>query len=156
MTRVALTTGSYSTRSIIASAQRSLNLYAEKNPPDALSPYTHYLTQGLTPVGTPPTNATVRGLFTASNNQLFAAVGIGLYYIASDWSATLLTGALAPGVTPIKMQDNGNTLVVVDGSLTPGGFEVDLPTHVVTSISDVAWLGSNFVEYVDTYLLFHE
>ena len=156
MTRVALTTGSYSTRSIIASAQRSLNLYAEKNPPDALSPYTHYLTQGLTPVGTPPTNATVRGLFTASNNQLFAAVGIGLYYIASDWSATLLTGALAPGVTPIKMQDNGNTLVVVDGSLTPGGFEVDLPTHVVTGISDVAWLGSNFVEYVDTYLLFNE
>ena len=153
MTRVALTTGSYSTRSIIASAQRSLNLYAEKNPPDALSPYTHYLTQGLTPVGTAPQVAPVRGLYRSTIGTLFAVIGNGVYAVASGSFACSLLGTIATTTGPVKMGDNGTTMVIVDG--TAAGYTVVLVGGAFATISDPAWLGSNFAEYVDTFMVFN-
>lgn len=151
--RVPLLSGAYSTRSIIASAQRCCNLYVEKNAPDSVAPTTHYPTPGLTKLGTPPQAATVRGLYTATNNQLFAAIGTGIYYVASDWTLTFL-GSIASGTTQVKMGDNRTTMVIVDG--TSAGYTVNLATHAFASLSDPAFYGSNFVEYLDTYLLFNK
>lgn len=152
--RLALTTGAYTARSLIASAQRSCNLYAERNPPDSPVPYTEYLTPGLTKLGTPPQASPVRGLYRATNNELFAAVGDGLYYINASWSATLL-GNLANTTTPVKMVDNATTLVAVDGT-TNGGYTVDLATHAFAVIADPAFLGSNFAEFLDTFMVFNK
>ncbi len=45
--RVPLISGAYEARSIIANAQRCINLYQEKNQEDSPVPVTHYLTPGL-------------------------------------------------------------------------------------------------------------
>lgn len=47
MPKVPLTEGAYTTRSVIAEAQRCVNLYGEKNPEDSSFPFTYYPTPGL-------------------------------------------------------------------------------------------------------------
>src|SRR5438128_25417 len=89
-TRVSLTQGAYTARSVIAAAQRSLNLYSERNPAGEDSPSTLYLTPGLTPLGVPPEFAQVRGLYRATNGDGFAAIGDGVYFVDTDWTLTLL------------------------------------------------------------------
>lgn len=152
--RVPLTLGAYTARSIIASAQRCCNLYSEKNPPDAKAPYTIYPTPGLVKLGLPPQDGQVRGLYTATNDELFAAVGTGIYYVSPSWGFTLL-GSVAPSTNQVKMGDNGTTMVVVDGG-NGSGYTVDLATHAFAAIADPAFYGSNFVEFVDTFLVFNK
>lgn len=151
--RVPLLQGAYSARSFIAAAQRCLNLYPEKNPTGEDSPTTNYLGSGLTRLGTPAQAAPVRGLYRGTNGQLFSAVGNGIYYVAQDWTSTLL-GTTAVGTNQIKMGDNGTTMVVVNGSAF--GWTVDLPTHAYAALSDPNFFGSNFVETLDTFLLFNK
>jgi len=145
--------GAYTARSVIAAAQRCLNLYPEANPKSEDSPTTHYLTPGLSRLGVPPEAAPVRGLYRASNGQLFAAVGSGIYFIAPNWTSTLL-GTTAVNTTPVRMGDNGTTMVIVDGSAF--GWSVDLATHAYAAISDPNFFGSNFVETLDTFLVFNK
>ena len=149
--RVSLTEGAYTARSFIAAAQESLNLYAEKNPGGEDSPTTHYLTPGLTRLGVPAEAARVRGLYRATNGELFAAIGTGVYFVNGDWTTHNL-GTIPAGTTPVKMGDNGVTMVVVDGSAA--GWSVVLATHAFAAISDPSFYGSNFVETLDTFLLF--
>jgi len=63
MTRVALDGGSYMARSVIASAIRSVNIMAEKNPANAPAPFTYYGCPGLTPLASPPVSFAGRGLY---------------------------------------------------------------------------------------------
>lgn len=138
---------------MIAAAQRSLNLYAEKNPQGETSPTTHYLTPGLTRLGIPAEVGLVRGAYTASNNELFVCVADTIYFVGTDWTATSV-GNITAGVRPVKMGDNGTTMIVVDG--TAGGWSVVLASHAFAAIADVDFYGSNFVEFVDTYLVFNK
>ena len=63
MPRVPLVSGAYQARSLIAGAQRCVNLYPEHNPDDSQAPVpvTHYLTPGLTLLCAFPDAAVVRG-----------------------------------------------------------------------------------------------
>jgi hypothetical protein len=151
--RVPLLQGAYAAQSVIAAAQRSLNLYAEKNPQGEDSPVTDYLTPGLSRLGLPPQADRVRGLYRSSIGQLFAAVGNGIYYIAPNWTSQLL-GTTAVNTTPVKMGDNGTTMTIVDGSAF--GWLVDLPTLAYSAQSDPNFFGSNFVESLDTFQLFNQ
>ena len=154
--RIALTHGSYQSRSLSAGAQRQVNLYLEKNEDDAPFPFTAYPTPGLTVLSTPTAGAG-RGLYTATNGALYAVVGANLYYVDPNWNHTLLgTLSYPSGVpsTPVSMSDNGLVLVVVDG--TPNGYVVQLSGNVWKgAISDAAFLGSDRVDFVDTYFLFN-
>ena len=92
MTQVALTAGAYVARSVIANAQRCVNLYPEANPQetDPPAPVTHYPTPGLTAFGTPPAYGPVRGLYRASNGVLYGVTGTGFYQINQDGTQQLL------------------------------------------------------------------
>lgn len=151
--RIPLKQGAYQARDVIAAAQRCLNLYGEVNPEGEASPTTYYLTPGLTRLGQPPITGRVRGLYTATNGQLFAAIKNGIYYIAEDFTATLL-GTTADQTTPVKMGDNGLDLVIVDGSTS--GWSVNLTTHTYAAISDPDFYGSNYVGEMDTFLVFNK
>lgn len=151
--RVSLIQGAYTAQSFIAAAQRCLNLYPEKNPAGEDSPTTLLLTPGLSRLGIPPQAAAVRGLYRATNGQLFSATGNGIYYVAPNWTSTLL-GTTAAGTTPIKMGDNGTTMTIVDGSAF--GWLVDLASHAYSAQSDASFFGSNFVESLDTFQLFNK
>ena len=69
--QVALTTASYEACSIIADAQRCINLYIEQNPEDSPYPFTHYTTPGLSLLATGPIVAEVRGMYRATNGHFY-------------------------------------------------------------------------------------
>lgn len=146
-----LKTGAYVARSVIASCQRSVNLYAENNPEDAPVPFTYYPTPGLRPLGAAPVPGVGRGIYRASNGLLYGAVGQNLYTIAADWTWTLLGTLNDVRTTPVGMADNQTTLMVVDGS--GSGYTVTLAGGAFSTISDPAFYGSPRVEFSDTYFI---
>jgi hypothetical protein len=56
--------------------------------------------------------------------------------------------------TPVSMDDNATTMVVVDGSTS--GYAVDLAAGTMAAITGDAFYGADHVSYMDTYLLFNK
>lgn len=129
--RVQLTIGAYTARSVIAEAQRSVNLYAERNPADAEAPFTYYNAPGLAALGASP-NAPGRCLYWANNNTLYYVAGSTVYSVSSSWVLTNL-GSISTTAGIVSMADNGTTLVIVDGS--SNGYQVDLTTNAFSPVS---------------------
>lgn len=164
--KLPLTVGAYSASSIIASAQRCVNLYAEKNPDDSVFPFTFYPTPGLVTRGTAPERG-YRGSYVASSGDLFVCVGMGIYRVLSGFTFKLLGSVTSIG-TPVSMHDNGTTLVIVDG--TPNGYTVDLVSYKWSVIDESdtdsdgdgtapgpsAFYGADRVDYADTFLIFNK
>ena len=154
MPRVQLLSGPYQSRSVISSAQRSTNLFPEKNgDPQSPTAVTHYPTPGLSSYAAPPIYAGARGMYTASNGDLYVVLGNQLFSIASDATMTLV-GTVADRTTPVSMADNGLALVLVDGSSQ--GYAVDLDTQAFSRIQDPNFLGADRVAYLDTYFCFNQ
>lgn len=153
MKRVPLTGGAYSARSVIANAQRCVNLYPEVNPEanEPPVPVTHYLTPGLVTLVTPQV-ATVRGLYRASNGSLYAVVGAGVYFIDPAFNATLM-GNIAGGTTPVSMMDNGLVVVLVDG--TGSGYWWPIGTSAFNVIADPSFYGATRVCFLDGFFVFN-
>lgn len=150
--RVALKTGAYVARSVIASCQRSVNLYAENNPEDAPMPFTYYPTPGLRALSSPPAAGQGRGLYRASNGALYAVVGRTLYTVSSAWEWTSVGTMTGDFTVPVGMADNQTTLFVVGGA--GSGYTVQLATNAFAAVADPAFYGSPRVDFVDTYFVF--
>lgn len=153
MARVLLSGGAYVARSLIAGAQRQVNLYSEINKEESPTKHTLYPTPGLSLLSTPPVGAG-RGLFRASNNQLFAAVGSVLYAVSSSWVFTSL-GSISSGMTtPVRMADNGVDMLVIDG--TSNGYTVSLATNTFGTLSSSAFYGSDCIGFLDTFFVLNK
>ncbi len=153
-TRIPLLGGSYTSASLIANAQVCINLYPETNPQSsqAPAPVTHMLTPGLTNlVGLK--NATVRCLYRATNDHLFAVAGDTVYYIDGANSASSI-GTITAGTTPVSISDNGSIAVLVDG--TANGYTFDIATNAWAVISDGAFYGANRVCFLDGWFVFNK
>lgn len=155
MAKVALSGGAYQAHSVVASAQRCLNLYAEAMPQVQGEPasYAYYPTPGMTLLTTLPTAAPVRGIKLCSNGQLYVVAGSNVYAVSSSWSATLLGTITIGRTTPVSMAENGISLVIVDG--TSHGWEVTLTTNAFAQITDPVFRGGDRADYLDTFLLFN-
>jgi hypothetical protein len=140
-------------RSVIANAQRCVNLYVESNPQDSPSPTTHYPTPGLTLASTPPIVAESRCIYTASNGNRYEVVGSNLYFVDASLTYNLL-GALSTSSGPVAMVDNGTQAFVVDG--TSVGFTVDITQNKMSAVTDPAFYGADAVGYVDGYFVFNK
>jgi hypothetical protein len=127
-----------------------VNLFPEKNQPDGEAPTTHYPRAGLTLLAKPPVAGAGRGLYWATNNQLYAVIGQNVYSISPTWEFTLL-GEIGPGITPVSMVDDSDEILLVDG--TPLGYEIVLATNAMTRITDPNFLGADRCDFVDTFLL---
>ena len=118
MPRIPLTSGAYQARSVIAGAQRCVNLYPESNPEDSQAPVpvTHYPTPGLVKVGQFPDASVVRGMYRATNGDVYAVCGSSVYFVASNTAGYALNflGTIANGTKPISMRDNGLSIILVD------------------------------------------
>lgn len=164
MARVQLTWGAYEARSVIASAQRCLNLYLEPLPhgtpvaPTAglgePAPFACYPTPGTTLLVTLP-QGPVRGLWCATNGAVYAVAGTGVYALSSAWAPVLLGSLPAGRTTPVSMADNGLDMVIVDGS--SGGWTVHLADNTFAAIADStgAFRGADRVDYLDTFFVFN-
>lgn len=164
MSLIPLTGGAYQARSLIASAQRCINLYPEVNPKDSPTPTTHYPTPGLTATGFQGP-AQTRWEYQASNGNLYTVYGnlsgsslyVSLPATNSQGitSTTLVATFSSQGITPVSMADNGIVLVIVDGSTT--GWVLDLTTPGnFGEIVDPNFLGASKVDYLDTFFLFNK
>ncbi|CAG9255991.1 hypothetical protein [Paraburkholderia caribensis] len=150
--KLPLITGAYEARSLIASAQRCVNLYPEANPTDSEFPTTHYPTPGLIRRATAPLRG-FRGLYTATTGDLYAAVATAIYRITDDWTFVPI-GTIAAGTGPVSMQDNTIDLTIVDG--TKAGYTVDLKTYDFARITSDAFYGSPRVSVLDDFLIFNQ
>lgn len=150
--RIPLTIGAYQSRSVIAEAQRSVNLYAEANPQDAPCPFTYYPTPGLTLVSTPPVPGESRGIYTASNGSRYEVVGQNVYSVSAA-NVYKQIGLLNSLSGPVSMIDNGADMFIVDG--TAAAFTVELATSVMSAVIDPAFYGADKVDFVDGFFLFN-
>ena len=152
--RVPLLGGTYLARSNIANYQRCVNLYPEKNPQDAEAPVTHYPTPGLKLQKIPLSAGAGRCLYTATNGKLYYVCGQTVYYIDSNFNITALGTLTTVASTPVSMIDNGNAIVIVDGSTL--GYAIDLASNAFAQIIDPNFLGADRVDYVDTFLVLNQ
>ncbi len=155
MVKIALTGGAYEARSIIADAQRCVNLYPENNPQGASSPFTYYPTPGLRKLVRAGEGAVPwRGLYSASNGVNFGVAGRTVYSISDSWVLTSL-GSIESDDTQVSMIDNGTTLFIVDG--TAKAWKVDLATMAFSQLVDGTglFLGASSVAYLDSFVLFN-
>ncbi|QTO46318.1 hypothetical protein [Burkholderia latens] len=149
-----LTTGAYSAKSLVANAQRCVNLYAEKNTQDSPFPFTYYQTPGLTQLATavPRSGNGWRALFTASDGYGYGVCGSSVYKIDASWNLKKL-GDIASQTGFVSMIDNGTTLMIVDGSNQ--GWLVTLNSGAFSAVIDPGFYGSARVDFVDGYLVFN-
>lgn len=153
--RIPLTGGMYQARSVIASAQRCVNLYPERNADDAPFPYTYQLTPGfniLISGGDAPLGTNHRCAYTATNGQFYEIIGSGVYTTSSSWVRTLI-GIITPGTTPVSMIDNGIAAIIVDGSSNGWCLELDSNNFAPIAGQDGAFYGGTRVDYIDTFFL---
>ena len=154
-TLIPLVGGAYQARSLIADIEVCENLFPEVNPQETESPtpVTHYPREGKRLLSAPPQPGPGRGVYTASNGALYAAVGASIYSIDQNWNWTSL-GAISNSSNPISMSDNGTNAVVVDGSTK--GFQIKLETNVFSEIIDSTGIftGSINVDFSDTFMAF--
>lgn len=151
--RIPLTGGSYKARSLIANAQRCVNLYGEKNPKGSPVPMTYYQRPGLTLLGTAPVKLPYRGLYFATTGTLYGVIGTNVYSIGPTWIYTLL-GKMTSTTSQVSMMDNGLVLIIVDG--TKKGYCINLQSNVFSTINDLNFLGANRVDYIDTFFIFNQ
>jgi hypothetical protein len=156
MVQIALTSGAYSSESIIANAQRALNLFMEKNPAETTPgfPTTHYARPGLKLLGSAGPVNIGRCLYGATNGDVYAVVGQNVYYVDPNFKFNQIGVLLAQKGTPVYMADDGQNIVIVDGSAN--GFNVNMTTRVMTTITDPNFLGSDRVDFIDSFLIFNK
>lgn len=149
MPQIQLVQGAYEARSVIANAQRCINLYPELNTKDAEVPYTHYCTPGLVTL-TQGVVGEVRQLYTASNGLLFAVIGNVVYYVPDTFNLQVL-GAISSQAGLISMYDNKFQVIILDG--TTNAWSIDLATLAFSTFNPANFVGGNQIRYIDTFLV---
>jgi hypothetical protein len=147
--KVPLLGGAYQSRSAIAAAQRCVNLYVEKNPQGEAFPSTHYQTPGLRLLLTAP-KGPWRCLYTATDGRLFGVCGTSVLLINADLTTATL-GATASQSGQCYMIDNGNQILIVDG--TTAGYTITLSDLSFAPVTNDAFYGSTRLAEVDGYLV---
>ncbi len=144
--------GAYQSRSVIAAAQRCVNLYPESNPEGAngkFFPTTLYPTPGsrllLTGAG-----KCWRCLYTSTDNRLFGVLDDKAVLVNQDMTVTVL-GTVGDGLEPAYMADNGLDLLIVDGSAI--GYKINLESLKLSQVANQAFYGSTRIVEVDGYLV---
>jgi hypothetical protein len=153
MPEIKLIGGFYQSKSLIANAQRCVNLYPEQNQEDSPFPFTTYPTPGLRRLSgiAGGIGGTGQGLYTTIKGDLFAAAGGNLYYVSPQYAFTKIA-SVSPNHL-VSMSDNADAgaMIVVDG--TSRGLSVDLNTRKPTVITDAAFYGGTKVDFVDGYFV---
>lgn len=154
--RIALTGGAYTARSIIANAQRCVNLVPEINPPSSNPPVpvTYYDSPGLLTL-TQPTVGKVRGIWRASNGALITCIGPNVYFVDLVISpGNYLMGTIPDADTPVSFSDNGVIGVLADGTDQGYWWQIN-NAPVLNPIVDSAYYAADFVVYLDGFFIWN-
>lgn len=151
--RIELISSAYDGKSIIASGQERVNLYAEINSRDPQAPakVTEYPTPGTELYVDPGFARTVRGEYSSSKGGAYAVIGPNVYYVLNDQTLVLI-GNVADRQSQVYFCDNGLTVVIVDGL---NGYVIDIATNAFAQIVDANFYGADFVCLLDTFYIFN-
>lgn len=164
--KISLTGADSQARSTLASSQRTLNLYAEATDPKQTEPgeVTHYLTPGIVKIGQTPNGKSLRCIYRATNGDLYGVAGFDVYYINPSFAFNLIgTMNTTSVLNPVKMADNGTSVIVADGSTN--GYAITMSTRSglaplldptkgdLETPSSTGWLGSNYVDFSDGFFI---
>lgn len=150
-----LSGGAYSATSLIANAQRCVNLYVEQNRQDAPFPTTHYPMPGLQVIGTTPNGGVVRCIYRDTHNNVWVVSGTAVYLVTYNYIGGLtfsLIGSMNTIRGPVSMRDNGTVIVICDG--TNDGFTIDISSKAFAPLYDPAFYGSQYIDIIDGFMLF--
>lgn len=153
MARVELISSAYDGKSIIASGQECVNLYAEINSKDPQAPakVTYYLTPGTVEYALPLNPDNSRGCYRTSLGTAFYVVGPTVYFLNSAGVLTVV-GTIADRQSQIYFADNGIVCILVDGQ---NGYVIDLATNLLGIIIDPNFYGADYVALLDTFFIFN-
>jgi hypothetical protein len=125
------------------------------------TPFVYFPTPGLTLLGQAPNGDFCRGLYRASNGDLYGAFGLFLYWIDSRYVFHKLGTFTNNSSNPVMMSDNGTNLIICDGSVL--GWTVVMASHanftpiptggLNTDGTTQGWLGSNYLDFSDTFFI---
>lgn len=151
--RIELAGAPYDGKSIIASGQECVNLYAEINDKDPQAPakVTYYPVPGSVLYADPNFLRGARGSYRTSLGTAYYVVGQNVYFLSSS-GALIFIGAIADRTSQIIFADNGIVCVFVDGI---NGYVVDLTTNALGIITDPNFYGADFVAQLDTFFIFN-
>lgn len=140
-------TGSYRSSALPLAAQRVVNMYAEKQPPDAKTPIPLFGCPGLVlfaSVGAGP----IRG-FANMAGLLYVVSGGTLYSVTSAGVVTALGGTIS-GSGVVSMDTNGTQLCIVNGT---NGY-IYTTTAGLQLITDADFFPANTVTFFDQRFVF--
>lgn len=151
--RIELISSPYDGKSIIASGQECVNLYAEINDkdPQAPSKTTYYLTPGTVEYADPNFARTVRGVYRTSIGTAYAVIGPNVYFVLSN-QTMVLVGNIADLTSQVIFSDNGLAIALVDGV---NGYVIDINTNAFAQIIDPNFYGADWVALLDTFFIFN-
>jgi len=126
-----------------------LNLYAERQPPDAKSPVTVHGVPGITTYATLG-EGPIRG-FHVMGGVLYVVSGPWLYSVSSTPTPVVTRiGGQILGSGVVSMDDNGDQLMIVNGS---NGFVYDTVSGF-RIVTDTDFAAANTVAQLDGFFLF--
>lgn len=140
-------TQSYKHPSLSISAQRAVNCYAEKEPPDAKSQVAVLGSPGLFNFATCG-NGPVRGM-RALNGLLYVVSGGTLYSVSATGTVAPIGGIIG-GSGVVQMSDNGTQLSIVNGA---NGY-IYSPALGFIVVSDPNFHPANTVTFFDNVFVF--
>lgn len=111
--KIQFASNSYKSPSLPISAQRLVNMYAEREPPDAKTDVALFGHPGIVAFATCGAGP-IRGMHKMAGVP-YVVSGTTLYSISSTGAATPLGGAIS-GNSPVTMDDNGSQLVITNGT----------------------------------------
>lgn len=153
MSRIELISSAYDGKSVIASGQECINLYAEINDKDPQAPakVTYYPTPGSAIYADPAFAHTARASYRTSIGTAYYVVGQNVYFLSTA-GILIFIGAIADRPSQIIFADNGIVAVLVDGV---NGYVIDLQTNALGIITDPNFYGADFVVQLDTFFVFN-
>jgi hypothetical protein len=127
-----------------AACQRSVNLRPVKVEDDG-----HYILQDVDGWETLfDVTDPIRGQYSTGARQFVVHAN---EFVEMFGAVPTARGTLSTSTGFVSMKHNATQLAVVDGTYL---YIFDLATNVLTLITSLAWLGSNFVDYLDGYFIF--
>lgn len=147
---------SYGLKSISVDSQSSVNLYPDPlGGKDSKSQYVLQRTPGLKLEATLNGTQSVRGLYKTSTGRLFGQCGAVFNEILADNTVinhgSINTGGNPNNSTTVKMSDNGEQLILLDGT---NGWIFTLGTNTLTLITDEDFPQmATHVDYLDGYFI---
>lgn len=145
--KIPFAVSSYKGPSLPVSAQRVVNMYAERQPPDAKTDVAVFGCPGIVTFATCGIGP-VRGAHKMGS-LAYVVSGVRLYSVSSTGVAVDLGGAIS-GTGPVSMDDNGTQLAITNGT---NGYLYSVALGF-TLITDVDFNAAETVQFFDQRFYF--